>query len=180
MRASSALTLEAGTSTVSCAALIALRTRVRKSDIGSVIDMVVLGFGVLPGGLRHPGDLSVVGELAQADAAHPELAIDRARTPAAVAASIGAGLELGRARLLDAQRSLGHQSLLPSSVGSSACSASPFGSSADPSSAVCFSSAAGADGSSASASADGSSCSASADGSACSASTDGSACSASA
>src|ERR1700751_2051142 len=79
--ASSALSLLAGTSTVSCAARIALRTRVRKSDIGSVIDMVVLSR--LPGGLRHPGDLAVVRELAQTDTAHPELPVDRARTPAA-------------------------------------------------------------------------------------------------
>src|SRR5450759_5194474 len=39
MRATSALSLEAGISTVSCAAWIALRMRVRKSAIGSVMDM---------------------------------------------------------------------------------------------------------------------------------------------
>src|SRR5207248_3873010 len=41
---------------------------------------------LLPGRLRHPGHLAVVGELAQADAAHPVLSIHRARSPAAVAA----------------------------------------------------------------------------------------------
>src|ERR1700752_1942369 len=109
MRASSAFSLEAGIWTVSWAARIALRMRVRKSAIGSVIDMAWL----LPGGLRHPRDLTVVGELAQADAAQPELAVHRMRTTAAVAASICTCLELRRARLLDAQRCLCHQAALP-------------------------------------------------------------------
>src|SRR5450759_1580374 len=39
MSAISALSLEAGMSTVSCAAWIALRMRVRRSAIGSVMDM---------------------------------------------------------------------------------------------------------------------------------------------
>src|SRR5437899_2061928 len=124
MRASSPLTLEAGISTVSCAACIALRTRVRKSAMGSVIDIVntprtasrASGWGLdvlsaatrisrrpLPRGLGHPGDLAVVGELAQADAAQPELPVHRARAPAARAASIGPRLELGRQCLLEAQ-----------------------------------------------------------------------------
>ena len=47
---------EAGISTVSWAAWIALRTRVRKSAMGSVMDMERL-----PGGLRHSGNLAVVG-----------------------------------------------------------------------------------------------------------------------
>src|SRR4051794_23343419 len=123
MRASSPLSLDAGTSTVSWAARMALRTRVRKSAIGSVMDMALR---LLPGRLRHPGDLAVVGELAKADAAHPELAVHRARPAAAGASSIGLGLVLGGARLLDAQRGLGHQSLLSSSVfgaslGSASC-----------------------------------------------------------
>src|ERR1039458_2439958 len=92
IRASSLFTLDAGISTVSGAAWIALRTLVRKAAMGSVVDMsggslLARGVGVLPGGLRHPGDLTVVGELAQADAAHPELAIHRARTSASVALS---------------------------------------------------------------------------------------------
>src|SRR5476651_1561015 len=109
MRASSPLSFEAGTSTVSWAARIALRTRVRKSAIGSVMDMGCL---LLPGGLGHPGDLAVVSELAKADAAHPELAIHRARTTAAGATSIGTCFVFGRPRLLDALRGLGHQSVL--------------------------------------------------------------------
>src|ERR1700730_9418523 len=99
MRASSLFCLDAGISTVSCAAWIALRTRVRKSAIGSVIAMGLL---LLPGGLRHPRDLTVVGKLAKADAAYPELAVHRARATATGAASIETRFELGRARLLDA------------------------------------------------------------------------------
>src|ERR1700688_3373260 len=125
-------------STVSCAAWIALRTRVKKSAIGSVIDMVARFrrsfVGPLPGRLRHPGDLAVVGQLAKADAAQPELAVHRARTPAAVAPSIGLRFVLGRARLLDAQGCLCHQSLLSFSavspawsVVSAACSESAAG-----------------------------------------------------
>src|SRR5580704_14660303 len=116
MRASSPLSLDAGTSTVSCAAWIALRTRVRKSAIGSVIDMFSCALGSwlswrqLPGGLRHPGDLTVVGEVAKADAAHAELLVNRARPAATGAASICTCLELRGPRLLDALRGLGHQS----------------------------------------------------------------------
>src|SRR5271154_1722797 len=89
--------------------------------MGSVIDM---GLVLLPGGLGHPGDLAVVGELAKADAAHPELAIHRARPAAARASSIGLGFELWRAKLFDALRGLGHQSVLSFSVFSaSGCSA---------------------------------------------------------
>ena len=73
----------------------------------------------LPGGLRHPGDLAVVGELAQTDAAHPELPVHRTWTTAAGASSIGPGLVLRRTRLLDAHGCLGHQSLLSFSVESS-------------------------------------------------------------
>src|SRR5580692_4242534 len=127
-------------STVSWAAWIALRTRVRKSAMGSVIDMSRWSLGgswLLPGGLRHPGDLAVVGELAQTDAAHPELLVNRARSSATVAASIGARLELWGPRLLDAHRCLGHQSVLSfsaavsalsSASGASVCSATASGS----------------------------------------------------
>ena len=38
---------------------------------------------LLPRGLGHPGDLTVVGEIAKADATHPELAVHRARSAAA-------------------------------------------------------------------------------------------------
>src|ERR1700733_7915800 len=70
----------------------------------------------LPRGLGHPRDLTVVGELAQTDAAEPELAIHRLGPSAAVAASIGTRLVLRSPRLLDAQRGLGHQSVVSWSV----------------------------------------------------------------
>src|SRR3954469_21249254 len=93
MRASSTLSLDDGTSTVSCAAVMPLRIRVRKSAMGSVIDMR------LPARLRHAGDVAVVRELAQADPAQAELAVDGARAPAAAAAGVLAGLVLGGALL---------------------------------------------------------------------------------
>src|ERR671929_945862 len=93
IRAISILSLLAGISTVSCDAWMALRTRVRKSATGSVIDMR------LPARLRHSGDVAVVRELAQADAAQAELAVDGARAPAATAAGVLAGLVLRGALL---------------------------------------------------------------------------------
>src|SRR3954470_2218284 len=93
MRASSRLRPDDGMSTVSCAAVMALRIRVRKSAMGSVIDMV------LPAALGHPGDEALVGELAQADPADAELAVHGPRTAAAAAAGVLPGLELRRARL---------------------------------------------------------------------------------
>src|SRR5918997_4974073 len=91
MRAISAFSREAGISTSSCAAWMPLRIRVRKSAMGSVIDMRS------PARLRHAGDLALVGELAQADAAQPELAVDRTRAPAAPAAAVRPRGVLGRA-----------------------------------------------------------------------------------
>jgi hypothetical protein len=78
---------------------MALRILVRKSAIGSVIDIATLP---LPGRLRHAGDLALVRHLAQTDAAEAELAVHGARTAAAVAATVGPGLELCWSRLADA------------------------------------------------------------------------------
>src|SRR3954464_15978955 len=102
MRAISILSLLDGISTVSCDAWMALRTRVRKSATGSVIDMR------LPAALRHARDVAVVGELAQADTEQPELAEHGARAAAAAAARVLAGLVLAGARLADALGNLGH------------------------------------------------------------------------
>src|SRR3954467_15538563 len=102
MRAISTFSLLAGISTVSCDAWMALRTRVRKSATGSVIDMR------LPAALRHARDVAVVRELAQADPAQAELAEDGPRAAAAAAARVLAGLVLGGARLADALGDLGH------------------------------------------------------------------------
>src|SRR5919107_5194238 len=103
MRAISTLSLLAGISTVSCDAWMALRTRVRKSATGSVIDIVRL-----PAALRHAGDVAVVRELAQADPAQAELAEHGARAATAAAAGVLAGLVLGGARLADALGDLCH------------------------------------------------------------------------
>src|SRR3990172_282720 len=61
---------------------------------------------VLPAGLDHARDLALVGELAQADPAQPELPEDGARTPAPPAARVLAHLELGLALPLNEQRLL--------------------------------------------------------------------------
>src|SRR4051794_39265704 len=107
MRAISCLSFDDGMFTSSCEAMIPLRMRVRKSAIGSVWD---IRSALLPGGLGHPGDEAVVGQLAQADPAEAELAIHGAGPAAAAAASVLAGLVLGRARLAHPLRGLGHVS----------------------------------------------------------------------
>src|SRR3954447_20728920 len=107
MRAISRLSLDDGMSTSSWEAMIPLRMRVRKSAMGSVWDIRKSG---LPGRLGHPGDEAVVGQLAQADPAEAELAIHGAGPAAAAAASVLAGLVLGRARLAHPLRGLGHVS----------------------------------------------------------------------
>src|SRR5918992_3874628 len=93
MRASSVFRRDAGMSTASWSAWRPLRIRVRKSAIGSVIDMS------LPAGLGEARDVSLVGHLAQADPAKAELAEVRARAAASPAAIVVAGLELLRAPL---------------------------------------------------------------------------------
>src|ERR671926_1171163 len=101
IRAISILSLLAGISTVSCDAWMALRTRVRKSATGSVMDMRSGGL-LLPAALGHAGDVAVVRELAQADPAQAELAVDGARAAAAAAARVLPGLVLGGACLAHA------------------------------------------------------------------------------
>src|SRR3954469_22248653 len=93
IRAISFLSFEAGMSTVSLLACAPLRSRVRKSATGSVIDMRS------PARLRHAGDVALVRELAQADPAQAELAEHGAGAAAAPAARVLPGLVLGRARL---------------------------------------------------------------------------------
>src|SRR4029453_4247416 len=102
MRAISILSLLAGISTVSCDAWMALRTRVRKSATGSVIDMR------LPAALGHARDVAVVRELAGAEPHQAELAEHGAGAATAAAAGVLAGLVLGGARLADALGDLGH------------------------------------------------------------------------
>src|SRR5689334_2161760 len=104
MRAISSLSLEEGSSTRSCSALLALRMRVSMSATGSVI----MARSPLPGAFRHAGDDALVGELPQADPAEPELLEHRARPAALVAAAVPAHLVLRRAPGLRDQRFLRH------------------------------------------------------------------------
>src|SRR5215208_2862364 len=92
-RAISSFSLEAGMSTASWSAWRPLRMRVRKSAIGSVVDMQ------LPAGLGEAGDVPLVGHLAQADPAQADLAEVRARATAPLAAIVVAGLVLRGAAL---------------------------------------------------------------------------------
>src|ERR1041385_7075384 len=108
MRAISTFSFELGISTRSCSALLALRMRVSMSATGSVSIS-----SLLPRALRHAGDHALVRELAQADAAEPELLEHGARAPAAVAAGVVPHLELRRPRGLDSQRLLRHLAFAP-------------------------------------------------------------------
>src|SRR5688500_10333872 len=96
MRANSALKAEAGMSTTSWSAWSALRTRVKKSAIGSVI---VIGALLLPARLGEAGDLPLVRDLAQADAAEPELTQECALSAASPAAVVAPRLVLRGAAL---------------------------------------------------------------------------------
>src|SRR4051812_10265567 len=107
MRATSTLSFDDGTSTVSCAAVIPLRMRVSRSAMGSVIDIGS------PARLGHAGDVAVVRELAQADPAEAELAEHRARPAAAAAAGVLAGLVLRGALLAHPLGGLRHYSTAP-------------------------------------------------------------------
>src|SRR5438876_11091846 len=109
MRAISSLSREVGISVRSCNALLALRIRVSMSATGSVST----SRSSLPAALGHAGDHALVGELAQADPAEPELLEHGARPPAAVAARVVAHLELLRARRLDDERLLRHLLIPP-------------------------------------------------------------------
>jgi hypothetical protein len=86
---------EAGMFTVSCAAWMPLRMRVRKSAMGSVM-------GGLPARLRHPRNEALVRELAQADPAEAELAVHRTGPAALAAAGVLTGLVLRAACLAHA------------------------------------------------------------------------------
>jgi hypothetical protein len=55
-----------------------------------------------PTRLRHPGDVSVVGQLPQADPAHAELAVHGTRAAATAASRVAPGLVLRRPLLADA------------------------------------------------------------------------------
>src|SRR5436190_7519015 len=104
MRAISAFIFECGITTSSCPACSPLRMRVRKSAIGSVIDIAL----DLPARLLDARDQTLVRDVSQADPAQAELAEIRTRATAALAAVVVARRVLVRTRLLDTLGSLGH------------------------------------------------------------------------
>src|SRR4051794_30618990 len=108
MAASASLSFEEGMRTSSCIATLPLRMRVSMSAIGSVIVIAAS-----PARLGDAGDLAGVRHVAEADAAEPELAVHRLRSPALPAARVGAHLVLGLPLLLLDQCLLGHYFLLP-------------------------------------------------------------------
>src|SRR6516162_4889537 len=81
MRAISAFSREAGTSTLGWRAAMALRTRVSMSAMGSLI--IFLLPGLLPTRLDHSRNLAVERKLPEAQPAYPEFAEITARAPAA-------------------------------------------------------------------------------------------------
>src|SRR5579864_9122395 len=83
MRAISAFSLEAGTSTFGWRAWIALRTRVSMSAMGSVV--IVLLLRLLPARFDHARNLAIERELPEAQAANAEFPQKRPRTAAAPA-----------------------------------------------------------------------------------------------
>src|SRR5882724_8548683 len=87
------LSLEEGMSTFSCSARLALRMRVSRSAILSLIDMVRLS---LPARLDHARHFALEGELPEAERAELELPDEAARTPAQLAAAVQGRLELQR------------------------------------------------------------------------------------
>src|SRR2546425_8314677 len=95
---------EAGISTFSCSARLALRMRVRRSATGSLIMVSAL----LPARLDHARDLALEGQFPEADAAGLELPQVPARPAAQLAAGVGPRFELGHTLLLHDQRRLRH------------------------------------------------------------------------
>src|SRR6478735_6344656 len=100
---------EVGMATVSCIARFALRMRLSMSAIGSVSIACLL-----PTGLGHAGDCTLVGEFTEADPAELVPAEHGPRPAAAVAARVGANAVLRLALLLHAERGLGHVLRVPS------------------------------------------------------------------
>src|SRR4051794_847764 len=88
---------------------LALRTRVSMSAIGSVIMAAFLPR--LPARLLHAGDQTLVGHVAEADAAQAELAVDRAG-PAAQPAAHADADAVARAELRLGRLALGEFQLL--------------------------------------------------------------------
>src|SRR3954454_7590864 len=120
-----ALIFEKGMVTLSWYAWLALRRRVSMSAIGSVIVMGIRQpfspgfpgnpgptakryFSRLPGSLRHARELTAVSHLPDAHPAEAELAVDRVRPAATLAAGVRAHSELRLRGSLQDQRLLSH------------------------------------------------------------------------
>src|SRR5260221_1715756 len=100
--------LEAGMSTRVWRAMMALRTRVSISAIGSVMFMLRNLLAALPARLGHTGKLTAQRELAEADAADAKLAHIGAGPSTQVAAVVLLHLEPRLASRLHDHRDLGH------------------------------------------------------------------------
>src|SRR5579872_2706675 len=96
---------DAGITTESCRAIMALRIRVSMSAIGSVMTPTPV---TSPARLDDAGNLAPMGQRAQADPAEPELPEHRPRPAAVPAAAVSAHLELWRLPPLDEQGLLRH------------------------------------------------------------------------
>src|SRR5258705_432554 len=101
------LSREAGMSTFSCSARLALRMRVSKSAIGS------LRIRPLPARLHDARNLALERQLAKAEPAHLELPEIAARAAAQLAPRIAARAELRLTLGLHDERGLRHTRLLP-------------------------------------------------------------------
>src|SRR5579859_692199 len=105
---------DAGMSTRSWNAVLALRMRVSMSATGSVVSMCLPLTYVSPRRLRDAGDLAHVRALAEADAAQAELAQVTARAAAQLAAVVLTHFELRLELGLLDQTRLRHQAAAPS------------------------------------------------------------------
>src|SRR5215510_281533 len=94
-------------STRACLADTAFRRRASMSEMGSVISLF------LPGALDHTRHAAVERQLAEAQAAHVELAHERSRPPAQLAAIAVANLVLQRLCFFGDFRGRCHISLYP-------------------------------------------------------------------
>src|SRR5438045_6808424 len=108
----SSFSLDPGVSTCAWPARDALRIRVSRSAIGSVIALIR---SPLPTTLRDPGDEAPERHLPETDPAQAELPEVPARAPADVAAVVPPHLELRGPAGLDYQAYLSHALRVPSS-----------------------------------------------------------------
>src|SRR5688572_12495653 len=105
----SAFRRDDGTSTRAWRALMAFRSLVSMSAIGSVMSVVLQSKNRLPAALDHAGDLAAKRVLAEAEAAERELAHEGPRAPAAAAAIAAAHFKLDSLGVLDAFCGRGHR-----------------------------------------------------------------------